>query len=210
MTTTADSRQSRRTTFLHGLAFVFGFGFIFVLGGAAVGAIGALVQNYDVRIFIARFGGVIIILFGLHTMGLIRIPFLDYDTRRQVKPNPRWGYFSSIMMGIFFSAGWAPCVGPVLSAVYTLVLVGGRALDGAILLAAYSTGMAIPFLLAALSVGSVMVFFRRHTKVVRYMSIITGILLILLGIMLFTGTLGRLAELVPILPGAQLEDLLVN
>jgi cytochrome c-type biogenesis protein len=184
--------QNRWVTFSHGVAFVLGFSVVFVLLGAAASAIGALL--YDVRLWLARIGGIVVIVFGLHTMGLINIPFLDYDTRHQVQPNPGLGYLSSALMGIFFSAGWAPCVGPVLGAVLTLALNSAQVTAGVILLSAYSVGLAVPFLLAALGIGRVAELMRRYGKVVRYLSIATGVILVIVGVMLMTGTLERLAQ----------------
>jgi cytochrome c-type biogenesis protein len=97
-------------------------------------------------------------------------------------------------MGVFFSAGWAPCVGPVLGAVLTLALSSGRIAEGVVLLSAYSVGLAVPFLLAALGVGRVAELMRRYGKVVRYLSIVTGVILIIVGILLFTGSLETLAR----------------
>ena len=102
---------NRWGTFSHGLAFVLGFSLVFVLLGAAASAVGALL--FDLREWIARIGGVVVIIFGLHTIGVINVSILDYDTRRNVQPK-KAGYLSSGLMGVFFSAGWAPCVGPVL------------------------------------------------------------------------------------------------
>lgn len=184
--------ENRWATFSHGVAFVAGFSVVFVALGAAASALGALL--YDLRQVLAKVGGIVVIIFGLHTTGLITIPFLDYDTRRQVRPDPRLGYASSALMGVFFSAGWAPCVGPVLGAVLTLALSSARVLEGVVLLSAYSVGLAIPFLLAALGIGRVAELMRRYGKAVRYLSIATGIILIIVGIMLFTGTLETLAR----------------
>ncbi len=182
----------RRSTFSHGVAFVIGFSAVFILLGAAASAVGALL--YDLRIWISRIGGIVVIIFGLHTMGVITIPFLDYDTRKQVQPNPRLGYLSSGMMGVFFSAGWAPCVGPVLGAVLTLALNSAQLHLGVILLTAYSAGLAIPFLIAALGIGKFAQLMRRYSKAIQYMAIGTGVLLVILGVMLLTGTLERLAQ----------------
>lgn len=184
--------ENRWATFSHGVAFVAGFSVVFVALGAAASALGALL--YDLRQVLAKVGGIVVIIFGLHTTGLITIPFLDYDTRRQVRPDTRLGYASSALMGVFFSAGWAPCVGPVLGAVLTLALSSARVLEGVVLLSAYSVGLAIPFLLAALGIGRVAELMRRYGKAVRYLSIATGIILIIVGIMLFTGTLETLAR----------------
>jgi cytochrome c-type biogenesis protein len=183
--------QNRRVTFTHGVAFVLGFSIVFVILGAAASAIGVLL--FDVRDWISRIGGVVVIIFGLHTLGVINLSFLDYDTRRQTQPQ-KSSYLSSGLMGVFFSAGWAPCVGPVLGAVLTLALNGAQVGQGVILLSAYSAGLAIPFLLAALGIGRVTELLRRHTKAIRYMSVATGAVLVVVGIMLLTGTLERLAQ----------------
>lgn len=182
----------RWSTFSHGVAFVIGFSAVFILLGAAASVVGALL--YDLRIWIARIGGVVVIIFGLHTMGVITIPFLDYDTRRQVNPDPRLGYLSSGLMGVFFSAGWAPCVGPVLGAVLTLALNSAQLQLGVILLTAYSAGLAIPFLIAALGIGKFAQIMRRYSRAIQYLAIGTGVLLVILGVMLLTGTLERLAQ----------------
>jgi len=184
--------ENRWVTFTHGVAFVLGFSLVFIILGAAASVIGSLL--YDLRGWLARIGGAVVILFGLHTMGVISIPFLDYDTRRQMSPNPSLGYLSSAMMGVFFSAGWAPCVGPVLGAVLTLALNSAKLNQGVVLLAAYSAGMAVPFLMAALGIGRVAELMRRHGKLVHYLSLATGALLVVIGILLFTGTLQQLAR----------------
>ncbi len=203
--------HNRRTTFLHGVAFVIGFSLVFVVGGAALGAVGNLLGNYDVRLWLARAGGALVILFGLHTMGVIHIPLLDYDTRKQVAPDPRLSYLSSALMGVFFSAGWAPCLGPILGAIYTLALFGGRALDGAVLLVAYAVGMAVPFLLAALGVGSATELLRKHGKAIRVLSVVTGFMLVILGVMLLTGTVEKfLAKYTSIIPTFGLEENLLQ
>jgi cytochrome c-type biogenesis protein len=182
---------SRRATFSHGVAFVFGFSAVFVALGAAASVIGGLL--FDVRDWISRIGGLVVIIFGLHTLGVLKIPFLNYDMRRQVRPK-KSSYLSSGLMGVFFSAGWSPCVGPVLGAVLTLALNGARVEQGVLLLSSYSAGLAIPFLLAALGIGKVTEMIRRHSKVLHYMSIATGVILVIVGIMLFTGTLAQLAR----------------
>jgi cytochrome c-type biogenesis protein len=194
MSLTADGRvvENRWSTFSHGVAFVIGFSIVFVLLGAAASVIGALL--YDMRIWLSRIGGVVVIIFGLHTMGVITIPFLDYDTRRHVQPNPSLGYLSSGLMGVFFSAGWAPCVGPVLGAVLTLALNSAMLQQGVLLLIAYSVGLAIPFLIAALGIGRVAELMRRYSNAIRYLAIGTGIILVIIGVLLLTGTLERLAQ----------------
>jgi cytochrome c-type biogenesis protein len=181
--------QDRWVTFTHGVAFVLGFSLVFVTLGAAASAIGVLL--YDARQWIARLGGVVVILFGLHTMGVVNIPFLNYDTRRQSAP-AGGGLASSALMGVFFSAGWAPAWGrcwggadPGLS---------GAAQPGVLLLSAYSAGLAVPFLLAALGVGRLAELMRRHAQTVRTVSVVTGVVMVIVGVLLLTGTLGQLAR----------------
>lgn len=184
--------QSRWVTFAHGLAFVLGFSIVFVVLGAAASALGVLL--YDGRQWLARIGGVVVVVFGLHLLGVIHVPFLDFDTRRQVQPDPSLGYLSSALMGVFFSAGWSPCVGPVLGAVLTLALNTAKVMRGTVLLTAYSAGLAIPFLLAALGIGRVAESMKRQARLLRGVSIVTGVVMIVVGIMLTTGTLSQLSR----------------
>jgi cytochrome c-type biogenesis protein len=185
--------RSRGATIAHGVAFVAGFSMVFVTLGAAAGALGGAL--FDARGLITRIGGIVVILFGLHTVGVIHIPFLEYDLRRHRKPDPRLGYLSSALMGVFFSAGWAPCVGPVLGAILTLALTTNAVGQGVVLLAAYSLGLGIPFVAAAAGVGGVTRVLRRFKRFMRPAQVVTGLLLIIIGILLFTGTLEALAGL---------------
>jgi cytochrome c-type biogenesis protein len=190
-----NDANNRFITFTHGLAFVLGFSAVFVVLGVAASALGGLL--YDVRIWLGRIGGLVVIVFGLHMIGIIRIPFLEYDTRMQEMPDPKLGYLSSALMGVFFSAGWSPCVGPVLGAILTLALNGGSISSGAGLLSAYSAGLAVPFLLAALGIGWVTTILRKYNKVMRYTEIIMGVLMVIIGVMLMTGAFNIIATLFP-------------
>lgn len=186
------SEKNRWITFTHGLAFVLGFTLVFLLFNIIASALGGLL--FEVRTWIARIGGLIIIIFGLHMIGVFRLPFLEYDIRLHANNNNRWGYFYSILMGIFFSAGWSPCVGPILGAIMTLSANGGNILVGTMFGLVYSAGLAIPFLLAALGIGWVTTLLRKYSRVMRYVEIFMGILLVVLGILL---ALGKLALLAP-------------
>jgi cytochrome c-type biogenesis protein len=142
-------------------------------------------------------GGIVVIIFGLHMIGVFRIPFLEYDIRVQQMPDRKWGYLSSALMGVFFSAGWAPCVGPTLSAILTFAANGGSISTGITLLSAYSAGLAIPFLVAALGVGWVSVILRKYGKAMHYVEIIMGVLLVIVGVMLFAGVFEWIATKFP-------------
>ena len=186
------TESNRFITFTHGLAFVLGFSVVFIILGVATAAFGRLL--FDLRFILSKVGGIIVMIFGLHMIGIFRIPFLEYDTRVQKVPDRKWGYLSSAMMGVFFSAGWAPCVGPVLGSILTLSLNGGSVSSGVSLLSAYSAGLAIPFLIAALGVGWVSITLRKYGKIMHYVEIAMGVVLVILGFMLFSGIFERIAQ----------------
>jgi cytochrome c-type biogenesis protein len=188
-----QGKTNSLTTFSHGVVFVLGFSIVFVILGALAGALGGF--RYQITEFLVKIGGAIVVLFGLHMTHILRIPFLDYDLRPQSQPDRNRGYISSALMGVFFSAGWAPCVGPVLGAILTLSFNQGGSAQGALLLAAYSAGLAIPFLLAATQISWVTTIIRRYGKVMDYTEIIMGVILIGIGILLFIGRFEQLASL---------------
>lgn len=186
-------QENRWLTLSHGLAFVLGFSVVFILLGVASSALGGFL--YQVSGILSKVGGIVIIIFGIHMIGIVRIPFLEYDLRPQAAPDRKWGYISSALMGVFFSAGWSPCVGPILGLILTLALNGGSVALGVKLLSAYSIGLAIPFLFAATQIGLVTKAIRRYGKVMRYVEIGMGILLIAVGVLLFLGRFETLASL---------------
>lgn len=186
-------KGNRWTTLSHGIAFVLGFSIVFILLGVATSALGGVLFN--MRTWLAKIGGIVVVIFGLHMTGIIRIPLLEYDLRPQSTPDRSRGYFASALMGVFFSAGWSPCVGPVLGAILTLSFNGGSVLTGVQLLSAYSAGLAIPFLVASTQIGLVTTVIRRYGKVMRYVEIVMGVILIIVGVMLFMGRFEQLASL---------------
>lgn len=188
----ADEQPNHWLTFSHGVVFVLSFSAVFILLGVAASALGGIL--FGMRTWLSKIGGLVVILFGLHMMHVIRIKYLDYDLRPKSQPDRRRGYLSSALMGVFFSAGWSPCVGPVLGAILTLALNGGSVAQGAQLLSAYSAGLAIPFLLAALGLGLVTGTIRRYGKVMRYVEIAMGAVLVIIGGMLFLGIFEHLAR----------------
>jgi cytochrome c-type biogenesis protein len=186
-------KVSHWTSFSHGVAFVLGFSLVFIALGVASSALGGLL--YDSKVWLARIGGVVVIIFGLHMTGLLRIPFLEYDLRPHSTPDRKRGYLASFLMGIFFSAGWAPCVGPILGAILTLSFSGGSVLQGVILLSAYSAGLAIPFLIASIEIGLVTTVLQRYGRFMHYVEVGMGVVLIIVGVLLFSGRFERLAAL---------------
>jgi len=187
-----DGGEKRLETFAHGVAFVVGFSLVFISLGVAVSFLGGIL--YDLRTWLAKIGGILVVIFGLHMTGIIRLSFLEYDLRPRTKEDRSRSYFSSALMGVFFSAGWSPCVGPVLGAILTLALNGGSVLKGIQLLSAYSAGLAIPFLVAALGIGWVTQILRRYGKVMHWIEVAMGVVLIIVGAMLFLGTFNTLGR----------------
>ncbi len=185
-------RSNRLTTFLHGLAFVLGFSVVFVILGVAVSEAGGFL--YDVRSYLAKIGGIVVIIFGLHMIGVYRIPFLEYDARLHNVPSQKFGYISSALLGVFFSAGWSPCVGPVLGTILTMAINGGSVSLGAKLLSAYSAGLAVPFLAAAIGIGWVTTILRKYSKVMHYVEIAMGVVLVIVGVLLFAGVFELMAR----------------
>jgi len=179
-------------TFFHGIAFVLGFSLVFITLGVTASALGGFLVGF--RDILAKVGGIIVVLFGLHLMGVLRIPFLEYDLRYQSQQSERRGLLTSMMMGVFFSAGWSPCVGPVLGAILMIALNGGSISQGIVLLSAYSAGLAIPFLIAAVGIGWVTTLIRKYGKIMRYTEIAMGVLLVVVGGMLALGYLAQLSR----------------
>jgi cytochrome c-type biogenesis protein len=182
----------RFDTVIHGLAFILGFSMVFVSLGMAAGLLGAVLS--PIRYWLTRIGGIVVILFGLNMTGLIRIPFLQYDLRHHTALQQTTGLLPSFLMGVFFSAGWTPCVGPTLGAILTMAMSGGSLVDGAILLSIYSLGLGIPFLLAALAIEWISRFLKSYAKFLHYVEITMGIVLMIIGVMLFLGTFNQLAR----------------
>ena len=182
-----------RPALRHGLAFVLGFSLVFILLGLVASALGALLAN--IQGVVATVGGGIAVLLGLHLTGLIHISYLDYDLRPQNRLQRERSYVSSALMGVFFSAGWTPCIGPALGVILTLAANGGDALQGGLLLSAYSAGLAIPFLLAASQIGWVTYLLRRHPALGKIIQRAMGVVLVFVGLLLLTGRLSTLSTL---------------
>jgi cytochrome c-type biogenesis protein len=172
------------------LAFVLGFSTVFILLGLGAAFLGSLFVG--INIWLPRIGGFVIVIFGLHMIRVIRIPLLDYDLRPQNRLDHNRGYFSSALMGVFFSAGWSPCVGQILGLILTFAINGGDTTLGFRLLAAYSAGLGIPFLLAATQVGWVTETLRKHGRIMHYVEIAMGLFMILVGVLLFIGQFERI------------------
>jgi cytochrome c-type biogenesis protein len=182
---------SRIRVFIHALIFVASFSLVFIVGwGGATTALGQLFGAY--KSFIARIGGVLVILFGLATLDIIRIPWFYYDTRPQF--NGRTGtYASSALMGLFFAAGWTPCIGATLGAILTLGVSQNSAGQAMWLASGYSLGLGIPFLLLAIGLERATGWMRKLSRFRRAFQIASGILIIAIGVLLVTNWMSLIA-----------------
>lgn len=185
------SGGQRMTTFLHGVFFVLGFSVVFILINVVGYSIGR--AFYDYQLWVSRIGGFVIIIFGLHMIGVFRIPLLEYDVRVQKMPDRKLGFLASALLGVFFVAGWSPCVGPVLGAIMTMAATGNSLNTAVGLGIAYSIGMGIPFLLAALGIGWVTTILRKYSQVMHWTEVIMGVLLVIVGVLMLFGQAGLLA-----------------
>ncbi len=183
--------QKRWDVFVSAVFFVLGFSVIFSLVGVLLQSVLSSV-SYSAQQWLGRIGGVIIILFGLYLIGLLKLSFLEREYKfKAVKLKSK--YLTSFVFGAAFAVGWTPCVGAVLGAVLTLAITQpGQAF---FLLLSYSLGLGLPFLIVGLFVNKARAWIERSARVVKYLSLFFGVVLILMGILVFTNQLSRVANL---------------
>lgn len=189
--------QARLQTLAHALAFVLGFSLIFIGLGLSASAIGgALDAN---RSTLAQVGGVIVVILGLHMMGMIRIPWLMMDKRVHLR-RERATFWTSGIVGMAFAAGWSPCIGPILAGILAIASQQ-RSGEAALLLSFYCLGLAVPFLATAAAVGGVLPLLRRIAPTLRAIEFGAGVFLIIVGLVLvndaFLNVAGWFYQFVP-------------
>ena len=184
------SAPSRKAVLVPALMFTAGFSLVFLVMGASATLLGQLLLRY--QDWIARVGGVLIILFGLHLLGILRImPFLR-ERRMQLNNNPA-GMMGAGLAGIVFGAGWTPCIGPVLGALLTYASARAQLGQGMALLLAYSIGLAVPFIAAALATNSFMRASKKFRRMIPIVEKTSGVILLIAGILLVTGSFTALS-----------------
>jgi cytochrome c-type biogenesis protein len=201
------SAAPRRAALFHSLAFVAGFSIVFIALWASVGMIGYLFRDYAG--ILRQLGGIVLIFMGLHVAGLISISTLYREAKLPVGPNgasdgaaqgartPSYG--RSALVGVIFSAGWTPCIGPILGGIIGLASVSASVAEGTLLLLVYAIGLGIPFVLVALGATAVserLGWFRRHQAAVNF---VTGALLVAIGFLMITNTFARLSGSLPLI-----------
>jgi cytochrome c-type biogenesis protein len=175
---------NRLQVFLHALLFVIGFSVVFIVGwGGTATVLGQLFGQY--KTVIGQIGGVVVIMFGLATLDIIRIPWFYYDTRPTLTNNTG-SFASSALMGLFFAAGWSPCIGATLGAILTLGFSQQTVGQAMWLSSGYSLGLGIPFLILALGLNQATGWVRKMSRHIRTFKIISGVLIITIGVLLLT------------------------
>lgn len=193
----------RWTAVTHALLFITGFTLIFLALGATATQLGLFLNRYQV--WLERFGGVLIVLFGLYLLGALRWGALQRERRVHLQDKPV-GYLGSVLVGLAFGAGWTPCIGPILGSILMYTSARSSLGQGLLLLFAYSMGLAVPFLLAALAVERFLEWFKRFRRYIPLTTRIAGVVLVAVGLLLVSGYFSTLAEWLQRLTPQVLQD----
>lgn len=178
--------EIRKKVFLSTFLFVSGFSLVFILMGASASYLGGLMYTYKKLIRII--GGILIIILGIHLTGIIRIPGLDFEKRITLEKKPLH-FLGTLIIGMAFGAGWSPCIGPLLGSI--LIIAGSQETvwQGVILLGIYSAGLAIPFIIISIFINFLLTFIKKASKVLKYVNVVAGVVLIVVGLILVSNKL---------------------
>jgi cytochrome c-type biogenesis protein len=192
------SAAAKRQVIITSLFFILGFSLVFVSLGASATYLGQFLME-RLTIF-GKVAGVLLIIFGLHTIGVFKIPFLLNEARVQANTKPA-SMIGAVIVGISFAFGWTPCIGPILSAILLVAAQQDSVNQGILLLSVYSLGLAIPFLLTALAINQFFVAFSKIRRHYHMIEIVSGLLMIIIGVLIFTNRFTIIAQwLTPYLP----------
>ena len=190
----ADRKKIIKKAGMASAFFVLGFSVVFVALGASATFIGGFLTRH-IEI-LSKIAGVIIVILGLHMVGIFKIGILNYEKRFNVKRNSS-GYLTAFLLGFSFAFGWTPCIGPILAGILALAAVQQTVIKGMFLLFVYSMGLGIPFILTAFGTGAFMGFFKKYKRFIRRGEIAAGVLLIVIGVLIFFGNLNILTRFIP-------------
>ena len=177
-------KRVRKIVIINSLLFILGFSIIFIALGASATFIGKFLSR-NIRWF-EIVGGCVVILLGLHFIGIFRLKFLNREKKIHLKDKPL-GFIGTVLVGMAFGAGWTPCVGPILGAILTMAATTQNIFKGMVLLAFYSVGLGLPFLISGLIIHKFFEYFKAVRKYFKVITAVGGILLVILGILLITG-----------------------
>ncbi len=185
LTPNPNTAFNRLYVFLHALVFTLGFSLVFIIGwGGAATVLGQLFGQY--KSVIGQVGGVVVIMFGLATLDVIRLPWFYYSDTRPTFSRASGSFASSSLMGLFFAAGWSPCIGTTLGAILTMGLSANTVGQAMWLSSAYSIGLGLPFLAMALGLNQATGWVRKMSRYIPTFKMISGVLIILIGVLLLT------------------------
>ena len=182
--------NSRKAVIANSLAFNVGLSVIFLALGGTAGLVGAAIIN---NVWVRVIGGLVIIVFGLHLIGLLKIKYLYKDTRQFSNEKPH-GMLGSLTLGIAFAAGWTPCIGPILGGIIGLAATSGGWKSGLLLAAFYSAGLAVPFLITGLAINQFLGFYSKFRQHLHKVEVVSGVILILIGVLIMSNRLTVLAS----------------
>jgi cytochrome c-type biogenesis protein len=194
LTVGTDRKKIHYLTMTNSIAFILGFSTVFIALGVSSSAVGSFFFQYMDMIRII--GGVLVIIFGLFIAGILKLDFLMIQKKISLSGKPA-GYIGTFVVGMTFAAGWSPCIGPILGTILVYAGSKGSALYGFQLLAAYSLGLALPFFLSALAINVFLSYSPKLAKFMRAIMLISGLLLIIFGILLLTDQIRVLTRLLP-------------
>ncbi|HYQ95467.1 MAG TPA: cytochrome c biogenesis protein CcdA [Candidatus Eisenbacteria bacterium] len=188
LTSASAAPRVRRLTIIHSLAFILGFSLVFVALGATATVAGQFLREHQDSL--RRVGGVLIILFGIYLTGLVPIPALSRERKKQLTTKPL-GILGSVLVGVTFAAGWTPCIGPILASILIYASTAKTVGTGVILLSVYSLGLGVPFFLSSLALNSFLAASRKLRGQLRTIEVASGVVLILFGVLLVTDLFPR-------------------
>lgn len=203
--TLEDVSRARRVALVHALLFVLGFSLIFLALGASATLLGRLLVAY--RSWISRIGGVLVLVFGLYLLGLFNLGALSRERRVHITDKPL-GYLGTVIVGVAFGAGWTPCIGPILSSILTYAATQAELSRGLLLLGAYSLGLAVPFVIAAVAVEWFLRAFERLRAHMVWVTRLSGALLVIVGVLLITDYLTVITRVMQAWTPAGLKSIL--
>jgi cytochrome c-type biogenesis protein len=194
LTVGVDRKRIRYLTITNSIAFISGFSAVFISLGLSSSAIGRVLYEYLDLIRII--GGILVIIFGLFIAGFLKFNFLMKDKKLHLSGKPA-GYIGTFIVGMTFAAGWSPCIGPFLGTILLYAGSKGSTVYGLKLLSVYSLGLAVPFFISALAINSFLSYSKKLVRYMRVIMIVSGLLLIVFGIMLLTDHIKYLAKILP-------------
>ncbi|MBU1168177.1 MAG: cytochrome c biogenesis protein CcdA [Proteobacteria bacterium] len=176
-----DDGSARRKLFFSTLSYVLGFSVVFIIMGAAISVMGHQMSEY--RDMIRTFGGFVVVIFGVHLAGIIRIPWFDFEKRVHIRKKPLH-MLGAFLVGMAFGAGWSPCIGPLLGTILAIAAHEGSVTNGIVLLSFYSLGLALPFIMLSIFINYMLAFIKKANKAIRYITVMSGVFLIIIGLAL--------------------------